>query len=445
MSISRYQDYKDSGVEWLGEVPAHWTIEKFKRVFRERDERSRDGSELLLSVSAYTGVSPRSDIIDDGDHLSRADSLEGYRVCYPNDLVMNIMLAWNRGLGFSGLRGIVSPAYCVFQVINGTHSRFLDYLVRSDEYTSYFKAFSTGVIDSRLRLYPDVFGLLSCSLPPLGEQSAIATFLDRETAKIDALKAEQKRLIDLLREKRQAVISHAVIKGLDPNAGMKNSGIEWLGDVPKHWEVGRISSLSTKITNGYVGPTRDILVDEGVRYLQSLHIEDNRIRFDTPYFVREDWSQEHSKSILEYGDVLIVQTGGDIGQVAVVTKEYAGCNCHALIIVSPVRSLVSGDWIAWVLNADYGFHSLLSIRTGALHPHLNCGDVKDLFIPVPPISEQQDIVRFISARLDEFNALVTEAETAIALLQERRSALISAAVTGKIDVRGLLPSEAEAA
>jgi type I restriction enzyme, S subunit len=129
--------------------------------------------------------------------------------------------------------------------------------------------------------------------------------------------------------------------------------------------VRKISSLSTKITNGYVGPTRDTLVDDGVRYLQSLHIKDNSIRFDTPYFVREDWSAQHSKSILEAGDVVIVQTG-DIGQVAVVPDDYAGCNCHALIIVSPVRSLVSGDWIAWVLDADNGHHSLLSIQTSEL-------------------------------------------------------------------------------
>ncbi len=179
MSLPRYPKYKDSGVEWLGEVPEHWEISRFKQIFRERDERSQDGAEKLLSVSAYTGVSPRSEIIDAGEPLSRSESLDGYKVCYPNDLVMNIMLAWNRGLGFSPFHGIVSPAYCVFQLANGGSPRFFDYLVRSDRTTLYFKAFSAGVIDSRLRLYPDVFGALYCALPPNAEQTAIAAFLDR--------------------------------------------------------------------------------------------------------------------------------------------------------------------------------------------------------------------------------------------------------------------------
>jgi type I restriction enzyme S subunit len=277
--------------------------------------------------------------------------------------------------------------------------------------------------------------------PPLSEQITIAAFLDCETAKIDALVAEQRRLIELLKEKRQAVISHAVTKGLNPDAPMKPSGIEWLGDVPAHWEVSSLSSLITKITNGYVGPTRDILVDEGVRYLQSLHIKENQIRFDSPYYVSREWSDDHAKSILQVGDVLIVQTG-DIGQVAVVTDEFAGCNCHALIIVTPKSECVSGEWISWLLNSDYGLHSLLSIQTGALHPHLNCGNVKYIQIPVPPLNEQPEIVEHVTQRLFEFDDLIRHSQHAIGLLQERRTALISAAVTGKIDVRGLAQTEA---
>lgn len=282
------------------------------------------------------------------------------------------------------------------------------------------------------------------AVPPLPEQAAIAAFLDRETGKIDALVEEQRRLIELLKEKRQAVISHAVTKGLDPTAPTKDSGVEWLGEVPADWEVRKLSSIITKITNGYVGPTRDILVDDGVRYLQSLHIKNNTIRFETPYYVTEGWSLEHAKSILEAGDVLVVQTG-DIGQSAVVTEEYAGCNCHALIVIAPVRDLLRGEWLAWTLNADYGVHSLLSIQTGALHPHLNCGNVRDLYLPLPPLEQQDQILEFIAAQTSIFDPLIAEAEAAITLLSERRGALISAAVTGKIDVRGIAPASVEAA
>jgi type I restriction enzyme S subunit len=279
-------------------------------------------------------------------------------------------------------------------------------------------------------------------IPSAAEQEQIATFLDHETAKIDALIAEQEKLIALLKEKRQALISHAVTKGLDPNAPMKDSGIAWLGAVPRHWQMRTISSLSTKITNGYVGPTRNILVDDGVRYLQSLHIKNNSIRFDTPYFVRPEWSNAHAKSILATGDLLIVQTG-DIGQVAVVTDEFVGCNCHALIIVAPVHKVVAGQYLSLVLNSAYGFHSLISIQTGALHPHLNCGNVKDVLIPVPPIEEQRRIIDVTERQTCTLQGLVTEAEHTIELLKERRAALISAAVTGKIDVRGYAEVPAE--
>lgn len=244
----RYPAYKESGVEWLGEVPEGWDVRRFKTILREREERSADGSETLLSVSAYTGVTPRSENIDEGDFISRAESLEGYKVCYPSDLVMNIMLAWNRAQGVSAHGGIVSPAYAVFELTSAILPAYLNYLVRSNEYCLYFKAHSSGVIDSRLRLYPDQFGALHCIFPPLPEQTAIAAFLDRETAKIDALVAEQRRLIDLLREKRQAVISHAVTKGLNPGARMKPSGVDWLGDVLEGWEVRRIKNLASAST-----------------------------------------------------------------------------------------------------------------------------------------------------------------------------------------------------
>jgi type I restriction enzyme, S subunit len=270
-------------------------------------------------------------------------------------------------------------------------------------------------------------------LPPVPEQLAIATFLERETCKIDALVEEQRRLIELLSEKRGAVISQAVTKGLNPKVRTKPSGVAWLDDVPEHWQVRSISSISTKITNGYVGPTRDVLVENGIRYLQSLHIKQNSINFDQPYFVTKEWSEAHSKSILAAGDVLIVQTG-DIGQVAVVSPEFEGCNCHALIIVAPLLDAITGEWLSWVLNAPYGRHSLLSIQTGALHPHLNCGNVKDLFVPVPPVPEQVEIVRELERNLASLSELAERASDAIRLLQERRRAIISAAVTGKIDM-----------
>jgi type I restriction enzyme S subunit len=271
-------------------------------------------------------------------------------------------------------------------------------------------------------------------IPPLEEQQTIAAFLDRETTRIDTLIAKKQQQLTLLQEKRTALISHAVTKGLDPTVSMKDSGVEWLGEIPEHWNALRLATIANKITNGYVGPTRDILVTEGVRYLQSLHIKNNTIRFDGKYFVSEEWSEKHAKSILSKGDVLVVQTG-DIGQVAVVPKEYEGCNCHALIILSFKSTYALGEYISLVLNSDYGYHSLKQIQTGALHPHLNCTLVREISVPVPPLDEQSAIISHIKRQGNEIDTLAAKITHSITLLQEHRTALISAAVTGKIDVR----------
>ena len=285
-----------------------------------------------------------------------------------------------------------------------------------------------------LELSADELARFKTPIPPLPEQTAIAEFLDRETGKIDGLVAEQRRLMELLKEKRQAVISHAVTKGLNPHAPMKPSGIEWLGDVPEHWEIRTLAKVSTKITNGFVGPTRDILVPSGTPYIQSTHIKKGRVNFDGGYFVSSEWSESHSKSILAEGDVLIVQTGG-IGDVALVSANEAGFNCHALIIVASVKDLLSGAFLAAVFQSEYGRQKLVSLRTGGMHPHLNCGNVKYIEIPLPSLAEQSAILKFVETELAKFDTLTAEAQRAIDLLQERRTALISAAVTGQIDVR----------
>lgn len=429
MSFPRYPEYKDSGVEWLGDVPAHWSITRFKLVFSERMDRSERGDELLLSVSAYTGVSPRSEVIDDGDHLSRAESLEGYKKCFKDDLVMNIMLAWNRGLAFTSYDGIVSPAYCVFRVIDGSDPKFLNYLVRSNEYTLYFKAFSTGVIDSRLRIYPETFGALFCTLPSLGEQKSITTFLDRETAKIDALVAEQEKLIALLQEKRQAVISHAVTKGLDPNVPMKDSGVEWLGEVPAHWEVLKGALIGNLFGSEQV--PEDLVTDEG----DLPFIKVGSMSSDS--FEIESWNWFVDRTVAD-------QYRAKSGYI-VFPKRGAAIFLNKVNVVDR-PSLIDPNLMGWEIgrNAirEFFAYALKSRKLDELAdvstvPQINNKHIAPERFPVPPVTEQRDIVTFLQVETGKIDSLTAEAQSAVTLLQERRTALISAAVTGQIDVRGL--------
>ena len=437
MSVPKYEKYKDSGVEWLGEVPEHWETHRLKHLLREIDERAGTASFELLGLSKQRGIVLRSEL-EQG--AAESDDYGKYKRVSAGHLVMNKMQAWNGVFGLSSLDGMISPDYSIFAATAEHLRSFLTELFKTDLLAGVFRVRSRGMGTAFLRLNTSDFLNISIALPPQTEVLAIQAFLDQETAKIDALIEEQRRLIALLKEKRQGVISHSVAKGLNPDAPMKNSGVDRLGLIPETWQVRRISSISTKITNGFVGPTRDIYVDAGVRYLQSLHIKNGRIIADNAYFVSEEWSGQRSKSILAEGDVLIVETG-DIGQSAVVTEEFVGSNCHALIIVAPKKDELEGEWLSIVAGSDYGFHTLLSIQTGALHPHLNCGDVKDVLIPLPPLDEQRSILRYLREQRNQFEQLIDEAEHSIDLLQERRTALISAAVTGKIDVRNYSPRE----
>ncbi len=439
MSFPAYEEYKESGVGWLGRIPMQWEIAPLKRLavlVTGMTPPTADAANYCES-SEFPWMRPE-DLDESGNpsYASKFLSEQGWQFARHVAAGSSLICC----IGTIGKIGFTAQCSSTNQQITSaafkTNKRFSYYALVAARRE--LEANATGNVIQILNC--ERLGKIVFPVPPTIEGSIIANFLDAETSKIDALVAEQRRLIELLSEKRQAVISHAVTKGLDRNVRMKPSGIEWLGYVPEHWEVRTLSSLTSKITNGYVGPTRDILMDEGVRYLQSLHIKRNRILFDSPYYVSESWSAEREKSILQAGDVLVVQTG-DIGQVAVVPPEFAGCNCHALIILAPKRSVVSGDWMSWVLNSDYGFHSLQSIKTGALHPHLNCGNVKYLKIPLPPTEEQHAIVSFVLRSLGEFDSLIEQAEKAVGLLQDRRTALISAAVTGKIDVREFASQE----
>ncbi len=444
MSVGAYLAYKDSGVPWIGAIPTSWQVARFKHVLVERDERSANGDELLLSVSAYTGVRPRSEITEADDYLTRAESLVGYKIVQPDDLVINIMLAWNRGLGVSNFAGIVSPAYSVFISNNiSLNMNFMNYTVRSDEYIQYFKAHSTGVIDSRLRLYPDVMFRLTLCLPPPAEQEAIAVFLDRETGKIDALVAEQERLMALLKEKRQAVISQAVTKGLNPNAKLKPSGVEWLGEVPSHWDVKRVKHAA-RLESGHT-PSKQF-----PEYWEDGDIEWVSLN-DSKFLAVNDYISDTAEKITAAGlshssarllpeETVVFTRDATIGLAAITTKPMA-VSQH-LIAWCPTGNVLP-LYLLRVFNVMKPF--LDAFTFGATIKTIGMPDVRKLVTPVPPLAEQREIVAFIDEQKELIDVLVREADRAIALLKERRAALISAAVTGKIDVRDLAAAAQAAA
>jgi type I restriction enzyme, S subunit len=432
--VSRYRtyaEYKDSGVEFIDELPVGWQVLRGKYVFSEYSERSEAGEEQLLSVSEYYGVKPRGEVIDEGDFLSRAESLIGYKKCQKNDLVMNIMLAWKCGLGVSKYDGIVSPAYSVFRFNGDALPDYMHYLLRTDTYTGHFKTRSTGVIDSRLRLYPESFSDVAIILPSTIEQEKIATFLDYETAKIDALIEKQQRLIELLKEKRQAVISHAVTKGLNPNAPMKDSGVEWLGEVPAHWGIaslGYYAQISTGATPDRSNPN---YWNGAIPWIKTGEVKYDEI-FEAEEYISEEAVTKSSVKLSPPGTVLMAMYGQGVtrGRVAIlgVTATYN----QACAAINTSQEIWNKYLICFFMAA---YHAIRDDGNETSQMNLNADIVGKFKVSIPPLDEQHQIVRYITPKLEKFDSMIDRAETAIGLMQERRTALISAAVTGKIDVR----------
>ena len=247
--LKPYPEYKDSDLPWLGEIPKHWEVRRFKYLLGEVNSRSSDGQDQLLSVSQYTGVTPRRSRDGGGEPDTRAASLVGYKRVIQDDLVVNIMLAWNGSLGVAHSAGIVSPAYCVYRFNNNAEPWYYHNLLRLPLYKGRIKIESTGVVESRLRLYSDDLFRIEALVPPKKEQAAIARFASATGRQVDRLIRAKRRLIELLNEQKQAIIHRAVTRGLNPNVHLKPSGIEWLGDAPGHWEVRRIKQVS-KILRG---------------------------------------------------------------------------------------------------------------------------------------------------------------------------------------------------
>ncbi|MGS2743922.1 restriction endonuclease subunit S [Halomonas sp. LS-001] len=443
MNYPAYPEYKDSGVEWLGKVPVHWEVTALKRghdviLGKMLQPGPKKESDQLLPYLRAANIQPTGVNLKDVRKMWFSPSEARQLALEYGDLLVSEggdvgrPALWSNGPGYHIQNSInrVRPnanncsSFLFYWMLAIKQKGFVDVLCNKST-IAHFTA-------EKVASVPTPF-------PPGSEQTQIATFLDHETARIDALVEEQQRLITLLKEKRQAVISHAVTKGLDPDVPMKDSGVEWLGEVPEHWGVQSINQVTQKITNGYVGPTRDILVSAGVPYVQATHIKNGVINFDGKYFVTPEWSNKMRKSILQEGDVLIVQTGAGTGDVAVVSSSEEGYNCHALIILQPVSEKLVGAYLAKFLQSHVGKSVLFSLRTGGMHPHLNCGEVKFIKMPIPSCEEQVKISAYISSISSVIDELTAESKKAIKHLQERRTALISAAVTGKIDVRGLQP------
>ncbi len=432
MSLPRYGSYRDSGIPWVGTLPAHWNVLPLMGVARERSESNAGMQESNLLSLSY-GRIVRKDI-DSNDGLL-PESFETYQVVQQGDIVLRLTDLQNdkRSLRSAQVqeRGIITSAYLALEP-KGASSAFLAYLFRAYDLSKVFYSMGGGLRQSMK--FSDL-KRMPMAIPSEPEQTAIADFLDRETAKIDALIAEQERLIALLAEKRQATISHAVTKGLNPNAPMKDSGVAWLGDVPAHW-VACPLKMSARIGNGST-PNRDnpnYWADEGFPWLNSSVVNQEEVS-EAERFVTALALEECHLPIVEPPAVLIGITGqGKTRGMATRLAFTATVNQH-LAYIKPIEARLTEPYLLRVLEAAYLHLRTESDSAGSTKGAITCEQLGNLRIPAPALTEQLAIASFLDDETSKLDKLKSDSERAITLLKERRSALIAAAVTGQIDVR----------
>ena len=435
MSLLRYEEYKQTGVAWLDETPSHWHIQQARRLFEQRRDASLPGDEQLSATQKY-GVIPQRLFMEQEDQkvVLALGGLDNFKRVQPDDFVISLR-SFQGGIERSRYAGCVSPAYTVLRPQTGLVAGFWEHLLKSAQYISALQTTTDGIRDGKNISYGQ-FGALCVPLPPAEEQAAIAAFLDRETTKIDALIAEQERLILLLAEKRQATISHAVTRGLNPDAPTKDSGVAWLGELPEHWNIVRVKALSQFTTSGPRGWSERI-TEDGSLFIQSGDLNDSMgLEFETAKRVSVDDDAEAARTRLVEGDVVVCITGAKTGNVAICAslREPAFVNQH-LCLIRPTKD-VHGRFLAFALKSNIG-QTQFELSQYGLKQGLSLENVRELWIAHPPREEQEGIVAFLETEMSKLTSLALTADAGVRLLKERRSALIAAAVTGQIDVRAV--------
>lgn len=441
MSFPRYPAYRDSGVEWLGYVPEHWRVDRLKSVISlKKNIVGADSGDFKLLSLTLRGVIPRD--LDNPQGKFPTD-FDGYQAVQPDDLIFCLFDVEEtpRAVGIAREAGMVTGAYTVGAVKADHCSDFIHYYYLSRDQYKALKMYYTGL---RNVIRKENFYDIPCPLPPPTEQQVIAAFLDRETAKIDALVAEQEQLITLLKEKRQAVMSHAVTKGLDPSVPMKDSGVEWLGEVPAHWSITPVKHLGRlKGGAGFPHSEQGVEGEELCFYKVGALGQSSSTGYltDSENTVSRETANALGAFIFPKETLVFAKVGAALflGRVRALPADACLDNNmmglvvdeerHAPAFVRYAMSLVRFDLIA---------------NPGAV-PSLNEGQIGNYVLACPPSkAEQGDIAAFLDRATVQLEGLLAQTESVIATLQERRSALISAAVTGQIDVRGLAPAQEQA-
>ncbi|MFZ5898143.1 MAG: restriction endonuclease subunit S [Bacillota bacterium] len=440
--LKPYPAYKDSGVPWLGKVPANWEVRRIKTLFREMDERNGDGGGPLLSLTRARGIVPQAEA---SNRIASVEDLSNYKVCKSGDLIMNRMQAWSGMFAVSGIDGVISPDYSVFQPKAAIDVHYFEALFKTPVLVDEFAKRSKGIGSGFNRLYTPDFGAVPIASPPLNEQTAIVRFLDYMDRRIRHYILTRQKLIKLLEEYKQALIHQAVTGKIDfrtgqPYPAYKGSGVPWLGQVPEHWDVRRIKTIA-RIRYGLGQPPKDM--DGGIPMLRATNINRGTICEKDLLHVDPSDVPSNRGAFLHAGEIIVVRSGAFTADSAIVPEAYDGAVAGYDMVVTALK--ISPRFLAAVLLTPYVRDDQLTVASmRSAQPHLNAEELGAALVALPPLPEQSAIVEHLDAQTTKIDAAIAAARREIELLREYRTRLIADVVTGKVDVREVaaqLPEE----
>ncbi len=433
----KYPAYKDSGIEWLEKIPSSWKVERLGNILRPISKKNYPDKKLL-SITREKGVIVRDTENDDGNHNFIPDDLSGYKLLEKGQFGMNKMKAWQGSYGVSKHTGIVSPAYYVFKFTEDIYPDFFHIAIRSKKYISFFGQASDGVRIGQWDLSKDRMKKIPFLIPPLPEQTAIANFLDEKTTKIDQAIIQKEKLISLLKERKQILIQQAVTKGLHPDVPLKDSGVEWIGEIPEHWEVKKLKHLVEKIISGPFGSSlvKDEYEKKGFKIYGQEQVIPNDLTIGDYYISKRKFDRMKRYEVFE-NDIL-VSCVGTFGKIALVPKEFEkGIINPRLIKMTPKLSKISPSFLHEVLLSELCFSQFNKLSRGGTMGVINIELLSKLLVVLPPIIEQSRILNFIVKKREQINKSIQLQQTQIEKLKEYKAILIDSAVTGKIKVSGI--------
>ncbi|RLL49935.1 restriction endonuclease subunit S [Acinetobacter cumulans] len=432
MQFEQYPSYKNSGVEWLGDVPEHWQVKPNKYVFKIQ---KRIAGTLGFNVLSITQKGLKiKDIESNAGQM--AQDYSKYQIVNIGDFAMNHMDLLTGWIDIAKVKGVTSPDYRVFEVRNKkVNKEYFLHLFQLGYRNKILFAFGQGAAQmGRWRLQSETFNTLKMPFPSIEEQEKIVAFLDTETTRIDNLIAKQEKLIELLEEQRKSIISHAVTKGLNPNAPMKDSGVEWLGEVPNDWNFSRLDAVS-KIVRGNSAFSKMDLLESGkyvaLQYGKTYKV--NEINESFGSYVNQEFFKK--SQITEFGDIILISTSEtleDLGHSCFYARHDVGLIGGEQFLLKP-KNQNFGKYIYYATKAFSSY--LQRYATGLKVFRFNLDDLKKIYIPDISLVEQQKIAEFLDKETARIDISVLKQKSLIEKLKEYRASIISHAVTGKIDVR----------